>query len=81
MMEYMSFILIILSTLCHFWLNLKIYKANEFIGWSKSVDDIDNVISERVFIKKMELDTLFEFLRLSQMVLVISCLVFFIQTI
>ena len=80
-MEYMSFTSIILSTICHLWLNLKIYKANEFIAWSKSVEDIDNVISERVFINKMELDTLFEFLRLNQMVLVISCFVFFMQAI
>lgn len=81
MIDHMPLIAMTLSILVGFWINLKIFKKNEFIEWSKSVEDIDNIISGRVFIAKMELDTLGEFLILNRMILAISSLVFFIQTI
>lgn len=81
MIELALILFIVLCSICELWLMLKIHKANEFINWSKSVEDIDNVISQRVFIVKMEMDTRLEFLRINRAMLAVSCLVFFMQTI
>lgn len=81
MIDHTPLIAMTLSILGDFWINLKIYKKNEFIEWSKSVEDIDNIISGRVFIAKMELDTLGEFLILTRIIMAISTLIFFMQAI
>lgn len=81
MIQHIPFVVMILAAIFDFWISIKFYKASNFIEWQKSMQDIDQVISDRASINRAKINKYTEILKLNRMVLAIACLTYFIQII